>query len=169
MYSVRMSAEVLGLGVGEVFDTLADFERYPKLVDTVEQVDVLPPEPDGSVPSNWVVHFRSGLLRWSESDTFDRARGEIRFRQLDGDFDVFEGGWSVLETSAGVEVVFRAQFDFGVPSLASIVDPVAGRVLLENLEMITRSLFRPAEVRLTSSEHAPGPESRLVHSGGARE
>ncbi|MCP3803317.1 SRPBCC family protein [Allokutzneria sp. A3M-2-11 16] len=155
MHAVELTAEVAGLGAAEVFSTLADFKRYPDLVEAVEEVQVLPAEADGSVLSTWVVHFRNGLLRWSESDTFDSARGEIAFRQLEGDFDMFEGGWSVRETAVGCQVVFRARFDFGVPSVASIVDPVAGRVLLENMEMITRGLFHPADVRVTTAEHGP--------------
>ena len=40
-----------------------------------------------------------------------------------------------------VRVVFTADFDFGVPSLASIIDPVAERVLVETITEILRGLF----------------------------
>ncbi|WP_082126627.1 type II toxin-antitoxin system RatA family toxin [Allosalinactinospora lopnorensis] len=153
MYSVLMTAFVPGHGRDETFDTLADFARYAELVDAVREVEVLPPEPDGSLVSHWVVLFRKGLLRWSESDTFDRGRGVISFTQTDGDFDVFEGGWTVESAEDGAAVTFRAEFDFGVPSMAGIVDPVAGRVLLENLELILQGLFAQSDVRVIRAEH----------------
>ena len=155
MYSVLMKAHIPGRSCGEVFDTIADFARYPELVDAVREVDVLPPEPDGSVVSHWVVLFRKGLLRWSETDTFDRASGLLTFTQRDGDFDVFKGHWVVADTGEGTTVTFRASFDFGVPSMASIIDPVAGRVLLENMELILHGLFAPTPVSIPTAEHGP--------------
>lgn len=156
MYSAEFTAIVAGRTPCEVFDTVADFGRYPRLVDAVLAVDVLEPEPDGSIPSSWEVLFRKGVLRWSESDLLDRDNGVITFTQTEGDFDVFEGGWEIREAVAGTEVTFRAKFDFGVPSMASIIDPVAGRVLLENLSMIVRGLFAPSPVTVTTSTHGPG-------------
>lgn len=153
MYATELSAIVAGRTTDEVFDTVADFARYPDLVDAVVSVDVLPAADDGSIPSNWEVLFRKGILRWSEEDLLDRENGVITFTQTEGDFDVFEGGWEITATPGGVAVTFRAKFDFGVPSMASIIDPVAGRVLLENLGLIVRGLFSPDSVRITRAEH----------------
>lgn len=153
MYAAEFTAIVSGRAAGEVFDTVADFARYPSLVDAVLSVEVAPPLPDGSLPSSWEVLFRKGVLRWEETDRLDREAGVITFAQTDGDFDVFEGGWEIAAVPGGVSVTFRAKFDFGVPSMAGIIDPVAGRVLLENLVGIVEGLFTGSDIEVVMSEH----------------
>ena len=64
------------------------------------------------------------------------------FQQTEGDFDLFEGDW-VISQSQGDEVrlTFNATFDFGVPSLESIIDPVAIRVLRQAMSAIISKIF----------------------------
>ncbi|MGH3655931.1 MAG: type II toxin-antitoxin system RatA family toxin [Micromonosporaceae bacterium] len=141
MRSVTVNAVVLARECREVFDTVADFVRYPDLVDAVRSVSVEPTDTDGVLLSHWEVYFRNGILRWSESDRLDPGGLRIDFDQTDGDFDTFRGDWQLRQAGADTEVVFHAEFDFGVPSLASIIDPVAVRVLTENMELILLGLF----------------------------
>lgn len=125
----------------EVFRTVADFAQYPALVDTVKAVDVHPGESSAELRTDWEVYFRNGILRWSEHDVLDEEALTITFEQDDGDFDVFRGSWDIEEGEASTGMRFTAAFDFGVPSLASIIDPVAVRVLTETMETIVDGLF----------------------------
>jgi ribosome-associated toxin RatA of RatAB toxin-antitoxin module len=147
--SITFDAEVTGVDQGQAVDRIADFAAYPDLVDAVRQVDMLPSPPGGPLRSRWAVAFRGGLMRWSESDWVDRDTGVIRFEQDDGDLDVFRGQWRVSPTGDGVRVVFAADFDFGVPSIADILEPVASRMLTENIESILRGLFGGRHVRIS--------------------
>ncbi|MEQ4305047.1 SRPBCC family protein [Plantactinospora sp. B6F1] len=144
---VIVDAQITGHRVEQVYDTVADFARYPELVDTVRSVEVDPPEPDGSVASTWSVLFRNGILRWREVDRFDRDALRIWFEQTEGEFDVFRGEWSLKPDRDVVRLLFQAEFDFGVASLAPIIDPVATRVLTESMQTILRGLFGPDSVR----------------------
>ncbi len=141
MKTVEVRGEVVGLPSAEVFETLVDFARYPELVDTVRKVAVEPAGRDGSVLSHWEVDFRNGVLRWSERDTFDRATLISGFSQTDGDFDIFDGAWEVTDRGEKVDVLFHARFDFGVPSVASLIEPVAVRVLTQSMQRILAGLF----------------------------
>jgi ribosome-associated toxin RatA of RatAB toxin-antitoxin module len=141
MPEVTVEALVAGHSADQIYDTISDFTRYPELVDTVLAVRVDDPLPDGSVPSDWKVAFRNGILRWREVDWFDRADLAIRFEQIDGEFDTFRGDWRLRETGGDVLLAFHAEFDFGVASLASIIDPVAVRVLTESMRTILVGLF----------------------------
>src|SRR6185436_13237345 len=96
---------------------------------------------DGQARSSWVVEFRSGLLRWTEEDWFRRDQLRLDFRQTEGDFEEFYGGWVIETVPNGVRTALIADFDFGVPSLASIVEPVADRVLTEVTQLILLGLF----------------------------
>ena len=131
---------------GQVFATLADFNRYSALVDVVRSVDLQRPGTTGTTGtafSDWVVEFRGGLLCWREEDWFDEQRLRLDFRQTEGDFDEFFGGWQLEQTPDGVRTALIADFDFGVPSLASIIEPVAERVLTDVTQLILTGLFGP--------------------------
>lgn len=130
----------------ECYRRLADFARYPELTDAVRSVEVEPAGPDGAIRSKWTVLFRNGLLCWTEADVFDPVAQTISFRQLSGDFQAFEGQWSVRHRPAGSAILFDARFDLGIPSLAPILDPVAESTLRANILTITRGLLGTVEL-----------------------
>jgi Polyketide cyclase / dehydrase and lipid transport len=96
---------------------------------------------DGTVRSSWEVEFRNGLLRWTEEDWFRRDQLRLDFNQIEGDFDEFYGSWVLEPEPDGVRATLIVDFDFGVPSLASIVEPVAERVLTDVTHQILLGLF----------------------------
>ncbi len=145
MRTVEIVAQVDGASPPEVFDVLRDFERYPELTDAVHAVSI----EGGDGPrllSTWEVGFRNGVLRWTEEDEFDGERRTIAFNQLDGDFDHFAGVWRVEDAPDGCVVRLRAEFDLGMPTLASILDPIAERALRENTTKIVEGLIDRVEV-----------------------
>lgn len=140
MRHVEIHAFINGIDTDTVFDTLADFRHYAELVDVVRSVKVERLN-DGSARSAWEVDFRNGLLRWTEQDWFRREQLRLDFNQIEGDFDEFYGGWVMEPHPNGVRVALIVDFDFGVPSLASIVEPVAARVLTDVTQQTLLGLF----------------------------
>ncbi|MYW93789.1 cyclase [Amycolatopsis rubida] len=69
--------------------------------------------------------FRTGKLRWNEEIRSHREDGEIRFVLTDGDFAEFAGRWTFRTDGDDVAVRFEAGFDFGIPSMESLLDPIA--------------------------------------------
>jgi ribosome-associated toxin RatA of RatAB toxin-antitoxin module len=128
-----------------VYQTLADFERYPQLCDAVRSVAVTQVS-DNVTVSHWEVTFRAGLLRWTEQDTFDPGALSITFRQLEGDAAVFDGSWQCLDAATGSEIMFSARLDMGIPSLADALEPIAVRTLIDNIVSIVRGLVGRAEL-----------------------
>lgn len=144
MRSVELDHSGTGLTPEEAYDRIRDFARYPELVDVVRSVTVRQSAPGAPVVSDWEVDFRNGVLTWTEQDVFDDTALRISFRQEEGDFESFEGSWQVESAPGGARVRFGAAFDFGLPSLAGIIDPVAERVLRETVEHILRALLGEA-------------------------
>ncbi|MEV6752683.1 SRPBCC family protein [Streptomyces sp. NPDC051214] len=140
MRSVDVTIGVPGIAAEAVYDRVAEFARYPELSPVVLSVTVHDLS-DTEETSAWEVYFRNGILRWTESDHFDRPALTITFTQLDGDFEVFEGTWRITAASGEVRVGFRAAFDFGIPSLAGILEPVAERVIKETIAQVVLGLF----------------------------
>jgi ribosome-associated toxin RatA of RatAB toxin-antitoxin module len=153
MRSVRLRLHVPHKPASDVYATLADFERYPELSDSVRSVAVTEVSENVTV-SNWEVTFRAGLLRWTEEDTFDPDARSITFRQLEGDIAVFDGSWQCLDAAPGSEIVFSARLDMGIPSLADALEPIAARTLIDNSVSIVRGLVGRAEL-IASDVAAP--------------
>jgi ribosome-associated toxin RatA of RatAB toxin-antitoxin module len=129
----------------DLFAALSDFEAHARRSSVVRSVVV---RSDQGVPSvsEWQVSFRRGVLKWSEFDEFDPERGVIRFWRRDGDPESFEGTWEVIEEDGTCVVQFRAEFELGIPSFSSIVDPLGDRMLYENVVDILQSFGHEAQI-----------------------
>jgi ribosome-associated toxin RatA of RatAB toxin-antitoxin module len=134
----------------DVFAAVADFERYPSLADDVR--DVRTDTTTSPRESHWVMNFRRGVMRWTETETLDRDRGTIGFTQTDGDFEDFRGSWCVGSVSDGAEVVFAVHYDFGIESLAGIMDPIAERVITRAVCAVLAGLF--GDIRVVAGAEA---------------
>ena len=145
MRTVRLRLHVPHKSASDVYETLADFERYPELSDAVQSVAVTKVSENLTV-SHWEVTFRAGLLRWTEEDTFDPGALSITFRQLEGDIALFDGSWECVDAAQGSEIVFSARLDMGIPSLADALEPIAVRTLTGNIVAIVRGLVGSAEL-----------------------
>ena len=151
--TVRVATD---LDPDEAFDRVRRFERYPELTSAVQEVDLEPVDADGSVLSRWTVHFRNGLLRWTERDSFVPETRTVVFEQVKGDFSVFTGTWQVVPVGSGSEVTFDSSFDLGIPTLASILDPVAKSALRSNILLILQGLLGDARELDTEDEAKVG-------------
>ncbi|ESQ01867.1 hypothetical protein B590_00245 [Streptomyces sp. PVA_94-07] len=144
---MELDAVVLGESPQTVYESIARFDRFPQLAPHVSSTTVHGTLPDAQGSSSWELHFRSGLLRWTEQDRFVRDELEIRFEQEDGDFDTFEGKWALTRQGDDVVVHFEVDFDFGIPSLEGILDPIAERVIKETVAWAVTGLFSRTELR----------------------
>ncbi|MEV0323666.1 type II toxin-antitoxin system RatA family toxin [Streptomyces sp. NPDC050658] len=147
MRHVELDALVLGEDARTVYESVARFDRFPQLAPHVSSTTVHATLPEAKGSSSWELHFRSGLLRWTETDVFDREGLQIRFEQEDGDFDTFTGTWALTEQGEDVLVHFEVDFDFGIPSLEGILDPIAERVIKETVAWAVTGLFDRTQLR----------------------
>lgn len=148
--------------VDEAFSRISEFERYSELVEEVREVKVHA-RSDGHIVSDWEVYFRNGPLRWSEIDYFQTERRRIVFEQASGDFHLFRGSWTVEPATPGSRVQFEATFDFGIPSLTGILEPIATKVLKEGIAIIVHRLLGDAVV-VGDPAVAAAVNSRLAES-----
>ncbi len=140
MRHVEIETLVPAAGADAVFDRICDYTRYSEYTAAVQEV-TLTRGLDGQLRSEWTVHFRNGLLCWSELDHIDREDRTITFEQLDGDFEQLSGSWMVAPVGTDVRVVFTSSFDLGMPCLAAIIDPIAERTLRDNIKSLLRGLL----------------------------
>lgn len=146
MRNVTLTVRVRNLDADETYCAIRDFEDYPNHVDDVRSVVVRPGATAECAVSDWEVYFRNGPLRWVEIDYFRPEQRSIVFEQESGDFHVFRGNWTVAELDHGTTVTFRADFDFGIPSLAGVLEPIAEKVLKEGIATILAGILGGIEV-----------------------
>ena len=89
----------------------------------------------------WVVNFRRGLMRWHEEETVDADALRIDFDQTDGDFAEFHGSWQLTPVLGGAQVMFDVTYDFGIESMAGLMDPIAERVIKRVVCSVLSALF----------------------------
>ncbi|EME15492.1 type II toxin-antitoxin system RatA family toxin [Rhodococcus triatomae] len=145
MRTVNLAVISRGCAADEAYRRVSDFERYPDLVDEVRSITVRESN-GGVVASDWEVFFRNGPLRWSEVDYFQPEARRITFEQTAGDFEVFRGYWQVDPAGDGCVVNFEVTFDFGIPSLVGVLEPIATKVLKEGIALALLQLLGDAEV-----------------------
>ncbi|GAA3486011.1 MULTISPECIES: type II toxin-antitoxin system RatA family toxin [Streptomyces] len=145
MRNASVLLRVEGTAPEAAFDRVHDFARYPEFTEVVRSVTVHELSA-AEETSEWEVYFRNGILRWTEADRFDRETLVISFEQIDGDFAEFSGTWRVSADGPDTLIAFSADFDFGIPSLAGILDPVAQRVFKETIARVVVGLFGSARV-----------------------
>lgn len=141
MRRVELDAVVAATPAETVFENVVRFDKYSDLAPHVQSATVQQTLPEPTGKSSWELHFRSGLLRWSETEHFDPAALTIGFEQDAGDFDSFAGTWTLTQQGADTSVKFVADFDFGIPSLEGILDPIAERVIRETIAWALVGLF----------------------------
>lgn len=133
MRKVILDAVIHGEEAGTVFENCMQFSKYPDLSPHVQSTTVERTRPNPTGASSWELLFRSGLLQWSEQERYLKDDLRMEFEQTEGDFDVFGGFWTFDQDDDDVVLHFECDFDFGIESLAGILDPIAERVIKETV------------------------------------
>ncbi|HEX4721324.1 MAG TPA: SRPBCC family protein [Pseudonocardiaceae bacterium] len=133
MRKVILDAVIFDEDAGTVFENVVRFSRYPELSPHVQSTEVTETRPSPTGASSWELLFRSGLLSWSETERFLKDQLRIEFTQTEGDFDSFDGFWTLVQDGADTALHFECDFDFGIESLQGILDPIAERVIKETV------------------------------------
>lgn len=167
MRSIRLRAVVPTDDTALVFTHVTDFARYPKISSDVRFVAVTPGRSPGEPQhSEWEVNFRRGVMRWVEREELDPQRLSVDFTQTDGDFDDFHGRWRLTPVDAGCEVLFEVTYDFGIESLAGIMDPIAERVIKRAICAVLAEIT--GEVTVVEGGAALTDLGELPHASGIR-
>ena len=122
-----------------VYEALSDMESFPRFMENVNSVEVVRRE-GNSTDSQWHVTLQGAPFRWVESDEFLADEGRITYKQISGDLKKFEGEWRIEAAPEGASVTLTTDFEFGMPMIASLFNPVAKLILRRNAEAMLGAL-----------------------------
>ncbi len=122
-----------------VYAVLSDMEAFPRFMENVVSVEVVRRE-DNTTDSQWHVTLQGAPFRWLERDTFLPEEGRITYQQISGDLKRFEGEWRIAPAEDGTSVTLTTDFEFGMPMIAGLLNPVAKLILRRNAEQMLDAL-----------------------------
>ncbi len=108
----------------EVFDLVADIERYPEFLPWCESLKVLSRETRGAaelLTAEMTIAFNVYRERIKTEVTLDRAGRNIRVRYLKGPFKRLETAWQFAGEGAGTLVDFDIAYEFRSTALQMVV------------------------------------------------
>ena len=101
----------------KIFDVIQDMASYPKFMNV-----------DGR------------KIVWTERDDFYPETFKITYKQTAGDLKKMEGAWELFDTEEGVNVSLAVDFEFGIPMIAGLLNPILIRKVRENSEDMLQAI-----------------------------
>ena len=113
----------------QMFDLVADFERYPEFVPYCRLAHIRSrvPGPGGVelLVAEMEVAQPPLRQRFTTRDTLDRARNKIHVNYIDGPFRAFENIWSFHDdVGGGCRVEFFAEYEFNSRTLEILMGSI---------------------------------------------
>ena len=122
----------VGHSAEEMFDLVADVERYPEFVPFCEALNVRGRRRDGEVDvlvADMVVGYKLVRETFTSKVTLDRPNLAIRADYLDGPFRSMDNSWHFTPLEdGGCEVSFCIQYEFRSRTLAMLMGSLFDRV-----------------------------------------
>lgn len=127
-----------------IWEIVADMTNYPKFMPSVNSVDILERTGNTTV-SKWVTNVDGRIIAWTESDVFYPTDYRIEYKQLSGDLKKFEGKWQLTQTPEGVNILLTVDFEFGIPMVAALLNPLLKKKVRENSEGMLAAIKKMCE------------------------
>lgn len=128
----------------KIYDIVKDMAAYPEFMQDLVSVEILERGEDYTV-SHWVSNVDGRKIVWTERDTFYPEQNRITYAQTDGDLKKMEGEWSIVEQADGCEVTLSVDFEFGIPMIAGLLNPILKKKVRENSENMLKSIKEQIE------------------------
>lgn len=119
-----------------IYAFIKDMEQYPRFMPNLVSVEVLE-RTENTTITKWKSSVDGIEINWKELDTFDHNNFHVVYKQLEGDLKTFDGEWLLSQVDDSVYVTLKVNFEFGIPMLAAMINPLLKRKVYHNsMEML---------------------------------
>ncbi|MDR1702722.1 MAG: aromatase/cyclase [Sporomusaceae bacterium] len=115
----------------KIYPLIKDMEKYPEFMADLVSVEVIDRQENTTI-TKWVSNVDGRIIKWTERDIFDDAKLHIIYKQTDGDLKKMEGEWILTPVDGGTEVKLTVDFEFGIPMIAPLLNPILKRKVRDN-------------------------------------
>jgi coenzyme Q-binding protein COQ10 len=123
----------------DIYNIIAKMEDYPRFMESLKSVKVLERGENYDI-SEWDSDVDGRRIAWTERDEFDPANFTITYKQTKGDLKKMEGAWKITDTADGVEVSLSVDFEFGIPMISGLLNPILKRKVRENSDTMLQAI-----------------------------
>lgn len=120
-------------GREKVLPIIKKMEDYPLFMADLKEVNVLE-RGDNYTITHWVSNVDGRTIQWTERDTFYDDEWRIHYQQTEGDLKKMEGEWRLTETDDGTDIMLTVDFEFGIPMIAGLLNPILKMKVRDNSE-----------------------------------
>lgn len=113
--TARRTKTIVPYSAEEMFDLVADIERYPEFIPYCRTLRVLTSdvaEGQGVITAEMIVSYHAFREKFKSEVTLDRAHLKIEAAYLEGPFRKLHNLWRFRDTDDGSEVDFTIDFEF---------------------------------------------------------
>lgn len=122
-----------------VYDIISNMAGYPEFMKDLVSVEILERGENYTV-SHWVSNVDGRKIVWTEKDNFYPDDFKITYSQTEGDLKKMEGYWTLIPVEGGCEVTLAVDFEFGIPMIAGLLNPILKKKVRENSENMLTSI-----------------------------
>ena len=127
-----------------IYEIVKDMAAYPNFMKDLVSVEILERGDDYTI-SHWVSNVDGRKIIWTERDTFYPQQNKITYTQTEGDLKKMEGEWNIVPQGDACEVTLSVDFEFGIPMIAGLLNPILKKKVRENSENMLTSIKEQIE------------------------
>lgn len=130
-----------------VYALSKNIEAFPEFMPDVQEVEIMEQDGGGRQVSRWVgiVKEFKRTINWTEEDYWDDVTHVCRFKQVEGDFALYQGTWTFCESEAGTTVELELEYEYDVPLIGNLIKGLLLRKMQENCDNMLTAIKAEAE------------------------
>jgi len=130
--------------IKRIWAIVSDMANYPQFMPNLQAVTIEERAGNTTI-SKWVSNVDGRIISWRERDVFFPDDYRIEYTQVSGDLKKFEGKWQLSPDGETVNVLLTVDFEFGVPMLAALLNPLLKKKVRENSEGMLAAIKKTCE------------------------
>lgn len=128
----------------KAYEIAKKMDEYPRFMENVKEVTIIEREVNSTI-SSWITNVDGRVIKWKEKDHFDEVNQRIVYKQTEGDLKKFEGEWRFEEVDGGTKIVLTVDFEFGIPMIAALLNPILKKKTKINCEAMLQAIKEQVE------------------------
>lgn len=130
-----------------VYSILKNVERFPQFMRDVKEIKVIRKISDKEIITKWKVDIDGTPVEWTEEDIFNDNERKLKFRMLEGDFDKYEGIWTLMPTTKGTRIILDTYLEWGVPNFEKYIGHVLEKKACKSIKSMLWLIRKKAHER----------------------
>jgi ribosome-associated toxin RatA of RatAB toxin-antitoxin module len=117
----------------KAYAMMRDVGRYPEYMPSVIAIDIFK-QNESELTTRWDAEIDGAPIRWVQTVLCKDAEQEMVFEAIEGDFDVFRGKWSVIESEGQIYLKLLVEYKLGIPVIEEVLGPILKEKVRANSE-----------------------------------